>query len=199
MEYGAIPLRRLIEQFERMPGIGRKTAQRLAFYVLGLPENEAKALSDAICDACQNIHKCSLCCNLTENEKCNICESDNRDRNIICVVEDAQDLMAIEKTREFKGLYHVLGGAISPMDGVGPEQLNIKELISRLSGEKIEEIILATNSDVEGETTAIYIAKLLKPFEVKVSRLAYGLPVGSDLQYADEMTLSRAIEGRLVF
>lgn len=196
MDYGAIPLKRLIEQFERMPGIGRKTAQRLAFYVLGLPVEEAKGIADAILDACEHIRKCSVCCNLTENEVCGICGNPARDRSQICVVEDAQDLLAIEKTREYKGVYHVLHGAISPLDGVGPEQLTVKELLARIQSAEVKEVILATNSDVEGETTAMYIAKLLTPLGLSVSRLAYGLPVGSDLQYADEVTLSRAIEGR---
>lgn len=195
MNYGAVPLRRLIEQFERMPGIGRKTAQRLAFYVLGLPIEQARGLADAILDACEHIRKCALCCNLTENELCAVCGNPARDASLICVVEDAQDLLAIEKTREYKGLYHVLHGAISPLDGVGPEQLTVKELLARVGGE-VREVILATNSDVEGETTAMYLAKLLGPLGVTVSRLAYGLPVGSDLQYADEVTLSRALEGR---
>lgn len=179
-----------------MPGIGRKTAQRLSFYILDLPKDEARGIADAIIDACENIRKCSLCCNLTERELCSICDNEGRDKSLICIVEDAQDLMAIEKTREYKGVYHVLHGAISPLDGIGPEQLSIKELLKRINETQVNEVILATNSDVEGETTAMYIAKLLSPLGISVSRLAYGLPVGADLQYADEVTLSRAIEGR---
>lgn len=196
MAYSAVPLQKLIEQFEKMPGIGKKTAQRLAFYVLALPSEDAKEIANAIVDACDNIHKCALCCNLTEKEYCSVCSSEQRDKSIICVVEDSQDLYAIERTREFKGVYHVLHGAISPLDGIGPDQLTIKELLARIQNTDISEVIMATNSDVEGEATAMYISRLIKPFGVKVSRLAYGLPVGSELQYADEITLSRALEGR---
>lgn len=197
MQYNAAPLQKLIEQFERMPGIGRKTAQRIAFYILGLPKGEAAGIASAITDACDKIHKCALCCNLTEDELCPICKSDKRDHGVICVVEDSQSLIAIEKTKEFSGVYHVLHGAISPLDGVGPEQLTIKELLGRLSADTIQEIIIATDSDIEGEATAMYISKLIKPFEIKISRIAFGLPVGTDIQYADEVTLSRAIEGRI--
>lgn len=196
MQYNAAPLQKLIEQFERMPGIGRKTAQRIAFYILGLPKNEATCIADAITDACEKIHKCALCCNLTEEELCPICKNDKRDHAVICVVEDSQSLIAIEKTKEFDGVYHVLHGAISPLDGIGPEQLTIKELLNRFSSDDIREIIIATDSDIEGEATAMYISKLIKPFEIKISRIAFGLPVGTDIQYADEVTLSRAIEGR---
>lgn len=198
MDFKALPLQRLIEQFEKMPGIGRKTAQRLAFYILAIPKEEALEVADAIKEACEKIKKCSLCLNLTEEELCPICFSPERDKGVICVVEDAQDLLAIEKTGEYKGVYHVLNGAISPLDGIGPEQLSIKELLGRID-DSVSEIILATNSDIEGEATAMYISKLIKPFGVKVTRLAYGLPVGSDLQYADELTLSRALNGRRVF
>ncbi|MBR3868948.1 MAG: recombination protein RecR [Clostridia bacterium] len=196
MQYNAVPLQKLIEQFERMPGIGRKTAQRIAFYILGLPKNESTAISDAIIDACEKIHKCSLCSNLTEDEFCPICKNDKRDHSVICVVEDSQSLIAIEKTKEFSGVYHVLHGAISPLDGIGPEQLTIKELLARLNNDDIREIIIATDSDIEGEATAMYLSKLIKPFDIKISRIAFGLPVGTDIQYADEVTLSRAIEGR---
>ncbi len=196
MQYNAVPLQKLIEQFERMPGIGRKTAQRIAFYILGLPENESAAIADAINDACKKIHKCSLCCNLTEDELCPICKNDKRDHSVICVVEDSQSLIAIEKTKEFSGIYHVLHGAISPLDGVGPEQLTVKELINRLGNDEVKEIIIATDSDIEGEATAMYLSKLIKPFDINISRIAFGLPVGTDIQYADEVTLSRAIEGR---
>ncbi|MBQ8209721.1 MAG: recombination protein RecR [Clostridia bacterium] len=196
MQYNAVPLQKLIEQFERMPGIGRKTAQRIAFYILGLPENESKAIADAINDACKKIHKCSVCCNLTEDELCPICKNDKRDHSVVCVVEDSQSLIAIEKTKEFSGVYHVLHGAISPLDGIGPEQLTIKELIARLGSDEIKEVIIATDSDIEGEATAMYLSKLIKPFNIKITRIAFGLPVGTDIQYADEVTLSRAIEGR---
>lgn len=196
MQYNAVPLQKLIEQFERMPGIGRKTAQRIAFYILGLPLSESKAIADTINDACTKIHKCSLCCNLTEEELCPICKNDKRDHGIICVVEDSQSLIAIEKTKEFSGVYHVLHGSISPLDGIGPEQLTIKELIGRLASDDIKEIIIATDSDIEGEATAMYLSKLISPFNISISRIAFGLPVGTDIQYADEVTLSRAIEGR---
>lgn len=196
MQYNAVPLQKLIEQFERMPGIGRKTAQRIAFYILGLPRSESKGIADAINNACEKIHKCSLCCNLTEDELCPICKNDKRDHGVICVVEDSQSLIAIEKTKEFSGVYHVLHGAISPLDGIGPEQLTVKELLNRLNSDDIREIIIATDSDIEGEATAMYLSKLLKPFDISISRIAFGLPVGTDIQYADEVTLSRAIEGR---
>ena len=196
MQYNAVPLQKLIEQFERMPGIGRKTAQRIAFYILGLPKNESKNIADAINDACEKIHKCGSCCNLTENDFCPICKNDKRDHSVICVVEDSQSLIAIEKTKEFSGVYHVLHGAISPLDGIGPEQLTVKELISRIGTNEIKEVIIATDSDIEGEATAMYLSKLIKPFGIDITRLAFGLPVGTDIQYADEITLSRAIEGR---
>lgn len=196
MQYNAAPLQKLIEQFERMPGIGRKTAQRIAFYILGLPENESNAIADAINDACKKIHKCAICCNLTEDDLCPICKNDKRDHSVICVVEDSQSLIAIEKTKEFSGVYHVLHGAISPLDGIGPEQLTVKELINRIGNDDIKEVIIATDSDIEGEATAMYLSKLIKPFDIKITRIAFGLPVGTDIQYADEVTLSRAIEGR---
>ncbi len=196
MQYNAVPLQKLIEQFERMPGIGRKTAQRIAFYILGLPQNESDEIADAITDACRKIHKCSVCSNLTEDEVCPICRNVKRDHSVICVVEDTQSLMAIEKTKEYSGTYHVLHGAISPLDGIGPEQLTIKELIARLSDDEVKEIIIATDSDIEGEATAMYLSKLIKPFNLSITRIAFGLPVGTDIQYADEVTLSRAIEGR---
>ncbi len=196
MQYNAAPLQKLIEQFERMPGIGRKTAQRIAFYILGLPESESSELAVAITDACKKIHKCALCANLTEDELCPICRNDKRDHSVICVIEDSQSLLAIEKTKEFSGVYHVLHGAISPLDGIGPEQLTIKELLNRLGTDEVREIIIATDSDIEGEATAMYLSKLIKPFNIKISRIAFGLPVGTDIQYADEITLSKAIEGR---
>lgn len=197
MGYDIAPLAKLIEQFERMPGVGKKSAQRMAFYVLNLPNQKAEEFADAITQAHKKIRKCSVCCNLADGEKCSICASETRDKGVICVVEDPRDVIAIERTREYKGTYHVLHGAISPMNGVGPDQLTIKELLKRID-DGVREIILATNPTIEGEATAMYISKLLKPLGVTVSRLAYGVPVGADLEYADEVTLSRAIEGRRI-
>lgn len=194
--YNVAPLEELIDQFARLPGIGRKTAQRLSFYVLGLPDGEAEKFADAILEAHKKIHSCKVCQNLTDGDACSICSSSARDRSTICVVEDPRDVMAFERTGDYNGLYHVLHGVISPMDGVGPDQIRIKELLSRLGGDEVKEVIMATNPTVEGEATAMYISKLLKPLGIKISRLAYGIPVGGDLQYADEVTLSRALEGR---
>jgi recombination protein RecR len=194
--YDVAALEKLVEQFQKIPSIGRKTAQRMAFHVLDLPENEAKEFADAIMDAHTKIHHCSLCHNLTENELCPICESVTRDHSLLCVVEDPRDVPALERTREFSGVYHVLHGTISPMNGVGPEQLTIKSLVERVATGEIKEVIMATNPTLEGDTTAMYIGKLLKPFEVKVTRLAYGIPVGADIEYADDVTLLRALEGR---
>ena len=194
--YDVAALEKLVEQFQKIPSIGRKTAQRMAFHVLDLTENEAKEFADAIMDAHTKIHHCSLCHNLTENELCPICESVTRDHSLLCVVEDPRDIPAIERTREFSGVYHVLHGTISPMNGVGPDQLTIKSLVERVSKGDIKEVIMATNPTLEGDTTAMYIGKLLKPFEVKVTRLAYGIPVGADIEYADDVTLLRALEGR---
>ncbi len=194
--YDVAALEKLVEQFQKIPSIGRKTAQRMAFHVLDLPENEAKEFADAILEAHTKIHHCSLCHNLTENELCPICESVTRDHSLLCVVEDPRDVPALERTREFSGVYHVLHGTISPMNGVGPEQLTIKSLVERVSKGDIKEVIMATNPTLEGDTTAMYIGKLLKPFEVKVTRLAYGIPVGADIEYADDVTLLRALEGR---
>lgn len=194
--YKVAPLMKLIEQFERLPQIGHKTAQRLAFHVLSMPQSDALALANAITDAREKIHTCICCQNLTDSQKCNICSDENRDNTIVCVVEDPQDVMAFERTREYNGLYHVLHGVISPLDGIGPEQIRIKELMSRLSDGVITEVIMATNPTVEGEATSSYISRLLKPMGIKVTRLAYGIPVGGDLEYADEVTLSRALEGR---
>ena len=195
MAYNVAPLSRLIEQFERLPSIGRKTAQRLALYVLNRPKEEAEAFAKAILDAHEQIHRCSVCCNLTDTEVCSVCANESRDHSTICVVEDARDVIAIERTREYSGVYHVLHGVISPMDGIGPDQIHIKELISRMSGE-VSEVIMATNPTVEGEATAMYISRLLKPMGIKCTRLAYGIPVGGDLEYADDVTLTRAIDGR---
>lgn len=195
--YNVAPLARLIEQFERMPGIGHKSAQRLAFHVLNMPKSEAEAFSKAILEAHDKIHQCKVCCNLTEEELCPICRNTSRDNSTICVVEDTRDVLAIERTHEYNGVYHVLHGAISPMNGISPDQLTIKELVARMNDD-VEEVIMATNPTAEGETTAMYISRLLKPLGVKVSRLAYGVPVGASLEYADEFTLLRAIEGRRV-
>ena len=196
MTYNVIPLTKLIEQFERLPGIGRKSAQRLAFHVLSLPREKAREFADAILEAHDKIKKCKICQSLTESEVCPICSDTARDRGIVCVVENSQDVIAFERTREYHGLYHVLHGLISPMDGVGPDQLYIKELLSRMGSGEIAEVVMATNPTVEGEATAMYIARLLKPMGVKVTRLAYGIPVGGNLEYADEVTLYRALEGR---
>ena len=196
MAYSVLPLTRLIEQFEKLPGVGRKGAQRLAFHVLGLPKQKAVDFANAILEAHEKIKKCSVCQNLTDAELCPVCMDGGRDRSVICVVEDPRDVIAFERTREYKGVYHVLHGLISPMEGIGPEQLTIKELIARLGDGEVKEVIMATNPTVEGEATAMYIARLLKPFDVKVTRLAYGIPVGGNLEYADEVTLFRALEGR---
>ena len=191
-----LPLVKLIEQFARLPGIGRKSAQRLAFHVLDMPQEKAQEFAQAILDAKKKIRRCSCCQNLADEELCPICRDQSRDRGTICVVESPQDVMAFERTREYKGLYHVLHGLLSPMDGVGPEQLCIKELLARLASGEVQEVIMATNPTVEGEATAMYLARLLKPMGVKVSRLAYGIPVGGNLEFADEVTLYRALEGR---
>ncbi len=196
MSYDVAALEKLIEQFQKMPSIGRKTAQRMAFHVLDLTDDEAKEFSNAIIDAHEKIHRCTLCHNLTENELCPICDSPVRDHSTVCVVEDPRDVLALERTREYSGVYHVLHGTISPMNGIGPEQLTIKNLVERIAGGGINEVIMATNPTIEGDTTAMYIGKLIKPFEVKVTRLAYGIPVGADIEYADDVTLLRALEGR---
>lgn len=195
-QYNVAPLENLVEQFEKMPGIGHKTAQRLAYYVLNLSKTQAEQLADAVMDAHTKIHYCCRCCNLTDKELCPVCASPVRDNSVICVVETPRDATAVENTHEFKGVYHVLHGAISPLNDVGPDNLTIKQLIARLSGDEVEEVIMATNPTVEGDATALYISKLLKPMGVKVTRLAYGIPVGGDLEYADEYTLAKALEGR---
>lgn len=196
MAYTIPALQKLAEQFEKMPGIGRKSAQRMAFHVLSLEDEQAREFADAILSAKQNIHCCPVCQNLTDGQLCPVCRNDGRDKTVICVVEDPQDVIAFERTREFDGLYHVLHGVISPLDGIGPEQLKIKELLARLSDDTVTEVIMATNPTVDGEATAAYISRLLKPLGVKVTRLAYGIPVGGSLEYADEVTLSRALDGR---
>jgi len=190
------PLQRLIEQFRKLPGIGNKTAVRMAFAVLAFSKEEIEAFSDALLAVRDGVHTCRVCCNLTEGDICEYCADERRDRSVICVVEDARDIMAIERVRDYKGLYHVLGGVLSPMNGIGPEHLHIRELIDRLSDDTVKEVIVATNPSVEGEATAMYLARLLRPLSVKVTRLAYGVPVGSQLEYADEFTLRRALEGR---
>ena len=194
--YEVAPLSRLIEQFARLPGIGRKTAQRLAYFVLQSSKKEAEDFANAILDAHEKIHYCKICCNLTDQELCPVCRNEARDKSIICVVEDPRDVIALERTNEFNATYHVLHGVISPLSGVGPDQLCIKELLARVHAGGVQEVIMATNPTVQGEATAMYISRLLKPLGVKVTRLAYGIPVGGDLEYADEVTLSRAIEGR---
>lgn len=195
--YSVAPLERLVEQFERMPGIGYKTAQRLAYYVLNLSKTEADAFSKAITDAHEKIHYCKVCCNLTDSDLCPVCKSEKRDKSTICVVETPRDAMAMENTNEYKGLYHILHGAISPLNNIGPDNLTVKELISRLGADSsVQEIIMATNPTVEGDATAMYLSRLLKPMGVKITRLAYGIPVGGDLEYADQVTLARALEGR---
>ena len=196
MNYSVLPLTKLTECFARLPGIGKKSAQRLAFHVLRMPKAEADAFANAILEAREKIGYCEICKNITDTPRCAICSDESRDRTTICVVEDPRDVIAIERTKEYHGLYHVLGGLISPMDGVGPESLFIKELLSRMSDGEVKEVIMATNPTVEGEATAMYISRLLKPMGVKVTRLAYGIPVGGNLEYADEVTLYRAIEGR---
>lgn len=187
-------LQRLVAQLSKLPGIGRKSAQRLAYFLLAQPKEEAEALAKAILQARQSVRRCSVCGNYTDEERCAICRDERRDRRLLCVVRDPRDVAAMERTRDYNGLYHVLHGVISPMEGVGPEDIAIKELLGRLDG--VEEVILATNPDIEGEATAAYIARLLKPFGLRVSRIAHGMPVGSDLEYTDEITLSRAMRGR---
>lgn len=187
---------RLIAALSELPGVGVKTAQRLAFHIINMPEENVENLSKAIIEAKRNVKYCSVCCTLTDKEKCDICSDVRRDSKTIMVVEDPRDLAAYEKTKEYKGLYHVLHGAISPMLGVGPKDIKIKELLERLKSDDVEEVILATNPNIEGEATAIYISKLIKPLNIKVTRIANGVPVGGDLEYIDEVTLSRALEGR---
>jgi len=191
------PITRLIEEFSKLPGIGKKTAQRLAFHVINMNTNDVEALSKSIIEAKREIRYCSICCNITDKDPCSMCSNKNRDTGVICVVEDPRDVAAMERTREFKGQYHVLNGVISPMDGIGPDMIKIKELIQRLGSQDIKEIIMATNPTIEGEATAMYIARLLKPMGIKVTRIAHGLPVGGDLEYADEVTISKALEGRI--
>ncbi|NLX62945.1 MAG: recombination protein RecR [Tissierellia bacterium] len=196
MEYYALPIAKLIEQLSKLPGIGKKTAQRLAFYILEMDPLEVEKLALSIKEAKEKIHYCKICCNLTESDICHICSDDKRDKSIICVVEGAKDIVAMEKTKEYKGLYHVLHGVISPMDNIGPNEIKVKELLNRRQNGQVKEVILATNPTVEGEATALYISKLLKPLGVKTTRIAHGIPVGGDLEYFDEVTLSKAMENR---
>lgn len=196
MRYYAKPLTKLINELSKLPGIGSKSAQRLAFYILSLSEAEATALAQSIVEAKANMKYCSICGNLTDVDPCSVCTDSSRDKNIICVVENPRDVSAMERIREFRGLYHVLNGAISPMDGIGPDDINLKSLIIRLQESEVAEVILATNPNIEGEATAMYIARLVKPAGIKVTRIAHGIPVGGDLEYADEVTLSKAMEGR---
>ena len=189
-------LETLIDKFASLPGIGRKSAQRLAFYIMGLPDEEAKAFAESIIKARETVHCCRICQNMTEDEVCPICSSRERDRSMICVVSEPRDVLSIERGREYNGLYHVLHGVLSPMAHVGPEDIRIRELLTRAAEDEVKEVIMATNPDTEGEATALYISRLLKPFDIKVSRLAYGIPVGSNLEFADNATLNRAIEGR---
>lgn len=192
----APPVTRLIDELKRLPGIGQKTAQRLAFFLLRSDRDQALALSDAIREAKERIHECSVCNNITDTDPCFFCTSASRNKSLICVVEEATNIQAVEKTRQFSGMYHVLGGSLSPLQGIGPDQLHIKSLIERLKGGNVEEIIIATNPTAEGEATAVYLSKLIKPLGVRVTRIAMGIPVGSDLEYADEVTMLKAMEGR---
>lgn len=195
MAYYAEPIANLIAELSKLPGIGPKTAQRLAFFILNSSTEVGQGLANAIVSAKSKIHYCSQCFNLTEQDPCVICRDTKRSGEVICVVEEPKDIIAMERTREFKGYYHVLQGAISPLEGIGPEQLKIKELLARL-GEQVKEVIIATNPNVEGEATSLYLARLIKPLGIKVTRIAHGLPVGGDLDYADEVTLGKALEGR---
>ncbi len=199
MRVTAEPVARLIEEFNKLPGVGPKTAQRLTFHLLRVPADEARELAKAILEVREKVVFCSTCHNITEMDPCSICNGADRDRSTICVVEEPLDVLALERTGEYNGLYHVLHGAISPMEGIGPDQLKIRELLRRLSDGSVKEVILGTNPNLEGEATAMYVAKLIAPLGPKVTRLARGLPIGSDLEYADEMTLTRALEGRREF
>lgn len=190
------PITKLIDSFMKLPGIGPKSAARLAFYVLDMKEDDVLDFAKALVDAKRNLSFCSVCAHITDKDPCYICADTSRDRSVICVVQESKDVIAMEKMRDFHGLYHVLHGTISPMDGIGPEDINIPDLLKRLQDDTIEEVILATNPNVEGEATAMYISRLLKPSGIKVTRIAHGLPVGGDLEYADEVTLSKAMEGR---
>ena len=190
------PVQTLIDELGRLPGVGPKSAQRIAFYLLKLPKEDAVRLASAITEAKERVSFCRRCFNVTEGEECSICRDDRRDAHLVCVVEEPRDVVAVEKTREFRGRYHVLQGAISPLDGIGPDHLRVRELLARIEPEGITEVILCTNPNIEGEATAMYLARLLKPLGIRTTRIASGLPVGGDLEYADELTLGRALEGR---
>lgn len=197
MDYYVSPLQNLIDEFRKLPGIGNKTAQRLAYHVLNLPKEKALRFAEAICEAKEKITYCKVCQNFSDTDLCSVCANPARDKSVICVVENPRDVIQMEKTNEFKGTYHILHGAISPMDNIGPEDIRIKELVTRIGGGQVKEVIMATNPNLEGETTAMYISKLLKPFGIKVTRIAHGVPVGGELEYADEVTLARALQGRV--
>ena len=196
MSYYSPSIEKLIESFEKLPSIGHKTAQRLAFYMLDLSNEEAEEFTNSILNAKKNLHFCSKCFNISDTDPCNICSNPKRDSSVICVVEDVRDVIAMERTHEFNGVYHVLHGSISPMNGIGPDDIKIKELLSRLMDGQVKEVILATNPRVEGEATAMYLSKLIKPLGIKATRIAHGIPVGGDLEYTDEITLTKALEGR---
>ena len=196
MRYFPAALERLTEQFAKLPGIGGKTAQRLAFHLLSLPQEEAQEFAETILVAKRTVHLCPMCQNLTDQDICPICDDETRDHGLICVVADPKDVVAMERAREFRGVYHVLHGVISPLNHIGPDDIRIRELLDRVGKEEVREVIMATNPDTEGEATAMYLSRLLRPLEIKVTRLAYGIPVGSQLEYADEITLLRALEGR---
>ncbi|MFS1511221.1 recombination mediator RecR [Chengkuizengella sp. SCS-71B] len=190
------PVSKLIDSFTRLPGIGTKTAARLAFHVIRMKEEDVVEFAKALVNVKRNLHYCSVCCNITDVDPCRICNDKSRDSSVICVIQEPKDLVAMERTKEFQGYYHVLHGAISPMEGIGPDEIRVAELLTRLSDEKVKELILATNPNIEGEATAMYLSRLVKPFGIKMTRIAHGLPVGGDLEYADEVTLSKALEGR---
>jgi recombination protein RecR len=196
MQYSSPSIERLIDEFQKFPGVGRKTAQRLVFYLLRSPKEDIAGLAEAIRAVKEKVGFCSVCFNISEKDPCEVCNDPDRDRSIVCVVEEASDLWALEKTGEYKGLFHILGGVLSPLDGIGPDDLHIKELLSRLR-EGVKEVIIATNPNTEGEATAVYLTNLIKPLKVKVTRIARGLPMGGDLEYADQVTLAKAIEGRI--
>ncbi|NDI34798.1 recombination mediator RecR [Chengkuizengella sediminis] len=190
------PVSKLIDSFTRLPGIGTKTAARLAFHVIRMKEEDVVEFAKALVNVKRNLHYCSVCCNITDVDPCRICSDKSRDSSVICVIQEPKDLVAMERTKEFQGYYHVLHGAISPMEGIGPDEIRVAELLTRLSDERVKELILATNPNIEGEATAMYLSRLVKPFGIKMTRIAHGLPVGGDLEYADEVTLSKALEGR---
>lgn len=190
------PIAKLIDAFTRLPGIGPKTAARLAFHVLRMKEDDVIDFAKALVSVKRNLFYCSVCCNITDTDPCRICQDKSRDNTVICIVQETKDLVAIERMKDFQGQYHVLHGAISPMEGIGPDEIRIAELLRRLSDERIQELILATNPNIEGEATAMYLSRLIKPFGIRITRIAHGLPVGGDLEYADEVTLSKALEGR---